>query len=476
MADKKSCLYLTRSGLKRVQATGEMESISTDTCYTEDFIDRLNDHDFVGQSDYSNEIFLYHYVRLLEFYELLKSSDRSRFSFFARLLDKNLFIKAKADIGHQVSLIIRLLTTVSSFFLFVFFFFAIIFLAFLLPFYLVRRKEPDSTLAFDADRQAVFLIRSKAAYQKCRLSIERAVSAVTLVDNFGGLSVPGVSIYSVVGWGNILKISVISAFHALRDIQNFLKDGRVMLGNSCTLALFPGYVKRIAHKAVYESCLDEVVRLSPRAVFYTGDKDDRFALLQTRVCSREKKELVCLPHGLEYGFRFPGGLAGTTFYCFTPEAASFLNRLYDEDKFLYVGSVVDAMYGVDSESKFSEPIERVCFFTEPRDPEVNYQTIKELTERGVTVFVKLHPLEAASDYKHRFPNVEQIEDLDEAMRSSVCIARKSTILLEASRRGVKAVASLVSDKDRVYVMRIFPSLCSENIFKAFTFDELQELL
>ncbi len=453
-----------------------MESISTDTCYTEDFIDRLNDHEFVGESDYSNEVFLYHYVRLLEFSELLKSSDRSRFSFFARLLDKNLFIKAKAEVGHEVSLIIRLLTTVSSFFLFVFSFFAIIFLAFLLPFYLVRRKEPDSTLAFDADRRAVFLIRSKAAYQKCRLTIERATSALTLVDNFDGLNVPGVSIYSVLCRKNILKISVISVFHALRDIRNILKDGRVMLGSSCALALFPGYVKRIAHKAVYESCLNEVVRLSPHAVFYTGDKDDRFALLQTRVCHRAKRELVCLPHGLEYGFRFPGGVAGSIFYCFTPEAASFLNRLYHEDKFVYVSSVVDAMYGVVSEINIAKPIDRICFFTEPRDPEVNHQIINELTGKGVNVYLKLHPLENAVEYRNRFPNVEQIEDLDEAMRSSVCIARKSTILLEASRRGVKAIASLVNDKDRAYVMRIFPSLCSDSIFKAFTFDQLQELL
>ena len=88
----------------------------------------------------------------------------------------------------------------------------------------------------------------------------------------------------------------------------------------------------------------------------------------------------------------------------------------------------------------------------------------------------MHPLEAENDYKHRFPNVEQIKDFGEAMRSSVCIARKSTILLEASRRGVKSIASLVNDKDRAYLMRIFPSLCSENIFKAFMFDELQELL
>lgn len=79
-------------------------------------------------------------------------------------------------------------------------------------------------------------------------------------------------------------------------------------------------------------------------------------------------------------------------------------------------------------------------FTEPRDPEVNHQIINELTGKGVNVYLKLHPLENAVEYRNRFPNVEQIEDLDEAMRSSVCIARKSTILLEASRRGVKAIS------------------------------------
>lgn len=476
MVDRNQCLYLTRSGLKRREATGAIESISTDSCYTEDFIDRLNDHDFVGLSDYSNEIFLYHYVRMLEFYELLKSSDCSRVSFFARLLDKSIFLRARAKAGIQVSLLTRLLMTFLSFCVFLLSFFSIIFLAFVLPFYLVRRKKRGSTLEFDVDRQAVFLIRSKAAYQKCKLSIERSISAVTLVDNVGGLNVPGIPIYSVMSWKNILKISASSTLSALRDIKYFLKDSKAMLGNGCCLALFSSYIKRIAHKAVYESCLHEVVRLSPQAVFYTGDKDDRFALLQTRVCHRAKKQLFCLPHGLEYGFRFPGGLAGTTFYCFTPEAANFLNKLYHEDKFVYSGSTVDKMYGVRGENQPEDKVERICFFTEPREPEVNYLIIDELSERGVKFFLKLHPLESASYYSNRFPEVKQIEDLYDAMRSSVCIARKSTILLEASRGGAKAIASLVNDKDRAYVVKIFPSLCSKSIFKAFTFDELQELL
>lgn len=476
MVGKDQCLVLSRSGFKRHWANGATEAVSTDSCYTNDFFDRLNDHDFVAFSDYSNEIFLYYYIRLLEFSELLKSNFCSRASFFARHLDKNLLLRAKIEAGEQVSLITWILTNLLSLFIFTFSFISILFLALILPFHLVTRNKIGSKLDFDVDRQSVFLIRSKAAYQKCRQSIENATSGVTIVDNFGGLNVPGVSIYSVLCWNNILKISSLSAFRAFRDVRNILKDGRVMLGGSCAFALVPTYAKRIAHKVVYESCLDEVVRLSPRAVFYTGDKEDRFALLQTRVCHRDKRKLICLPHGLEYGFRFPGGLSGSKFYCYTPEAANVLNHLYCEDKFLYEDSMANLMYGIGDGGKVVNHIERTCFFTEPRDPEVNYQIIEEIVRRGCHISIKLHPLENAVDYRRRFPNVDQIEDFDEAMCSSVCIARKSTVLLEASRRGAKAIASLVNVKDRVYVMKIFPSLCSFKIQKVYTFEELLELL
>jgi hypothetical protein len=249
-----------------------------------------------------------------------------------------------------------------------------------------------------------------------------------------------------------------------------------MLGASCSLALLPEYIKRISHKSVYESCLNEVIRLSPNAVFFTGDKDDRFALLQTRVCKREKKQLFCLPHGLEYGFRFPGGLAATTFYCFTPEAADFLNDLYQESKFVHSESVADEMYGIDSEELINKKIERFCLFTESRDPEINHDIIRGLIKNNIKFCLKLHPLENPKDYRNWFPGIEQIDDFNDAICSTVCLARKSTVLLEASRRGTKSIALLMNEKDRTYVMKIFPSLRSKEIARAFTFDELQTLL
>ena len=96
--------------------------------------------------------------------------------------------------------------------------------------------------------------------------------------------------------------------------------------------------------------------------------------------------------------------------------------------------------------------------------------------KNIRFSLKLHPLEESGDYSKRFPEIEQVNDFNDAICSTVCLARKSTVLLEASRRGAKAVALLVNEKDRTYVMKIFPSLCSKSILRAFTFNELQEFL
>jgi hypothetical protein len=460
LSDKNSCLNLTRSDLKKVRSNEKAEKVTLDSCYTEDFVDRLNDHEFVGAWDYSNEVFLYYYVKCMEFCELLKSSDSSRSDIFSRIIDKSLFLKARVISGHKVNFLEKALNFTSALVGFNFSIIAIFLLSILLPFYLIRKKGIDRPIVDNVNKKLIFIIRSKAAYQKCRVKIEGADSSITFYDNYSTLSVPGLSIYSVINWKNIFLLSAKSAIYALRDVKGLFFDGRRMLDTTCALALFPEYIKKVSHKAVYESCLNEVVRSFQESVFYTGDKDDRFALLQTRICRREKKQLFCLPHGLEYGFHFPGGLSATTFYCFTPEAASFLNNLYEEKKFVYSESVVDEMYGFDFEKrKKNDMSDRLCFFTEPRDTEVNYEIIKNLTRECIKFSLKLHPLESSEQYRELFPEIEQIEDFDEAISSAACLARKSTVLLEASRRGAKSIALLVNEKDRAYVMKIFPSLC-----------------
>lgn len=467
-------LYLSRSGLHRVHSNKASEAVSLDEVSSAEFFDKLNDHSFKGSSDYSNTIFIYHYFRLVQILTLLKDNSTPRVTIFSRHLDRVIFLKACNIAGHEV----KRLAVVFDFFValisLLFSVFLICLLSVTLPFYLVSRKRKNEFVVHRENKK-VFLIRSKAAYEKCKFNIS-AKDSLVVVDNHGNLDVPGVSVYCFINWKNIPLISLRSLFHGLRDVSGFLHDGTAMIGRTCALTFLSRYIISISQKAVYESCLNEIVKLYPNSDFYTGDKDDRFALLQTRIIKTEKKRLICLPHGLEYGFHFPGGLCGTIFYCLTPESAEFLNILYKEKKFVYSESVVDGMFGVRSNTEVNSKVNRICFFTEPRDSEVNDEIIAELIRRGVKFSLKLHPLESSSEYRKKFPEIEQIDSLGEAMTSTTCIARKSTALLEASKRGSKAIAVLVNEKDRIYVTKVFPSLCSESIRWVFSFKELQEAI
>ena len=185
--------------------------------------------------------------------------------------------------------------------------------------------------------------------------------------------------------------------------------------------------------------------------------------------------MTCLPHGLEYGFRFPGGLCGSTFYCFSEKARELLESIYSSKKFLYSDSVLNKMLGINENCR-KEVSDRVCFFTEPRDQNINFEIIDQLIDAGVKLSIKLHPLENQKIYQDRYPGVDIISDLEDGLSSSFCLSRKSTVLIEASQRGKQAIAVLVNRKDRFYVEHLFPSLSSEEIVKVYDFKGLVQAL
>jgi hypothetical protein len=220
----------------------------------------------------------------------------------------------------------------------------------------------------------------------------------------------------------------------------------------------------------------KVLELAPaNAEVFSGEKEDRFALLQTRCCALKTIRLTCLPHGLEYGFRFPGGLCGDSFYCFSKNAKEILGAMYSSEKFLFSDDVLNKMLGIKTD--FGErSVGRVCFFTEPRDQQVNFEIIDRLVEMNIKLSIKLHPLESQKKYQDRYPSVEIVSDLQSALSSSTCLSRKSTVLVEASQRGKQAIAILINKKDKFYVENLFPSLSSERIEKISNFEDLRQAL
>lgn len=462
-----------------VKNDDEWQELNLEDAYTDGFVEDVNSCSHRRPfSDYSNELYLYYFVKNKELENTVGEVSNLSCSWRARLTDKSLLYSFRKNYGVKVnsfSVVVFYLQAVAAFSVSLLLSF---FVAALLPFIFLRKSRGRHLFSRSSfkDKKKVFFIRSKSGYSRVRSFIAECPSCMVLADNFSELKVPGESIYSVLWSSSFLGLYMKTLQYTTRDLWLLFKDARALLGNWMALSVFWAYWKRIPQKALYEACFEEILRLVPKdSVLFSGEKEDRFAMLQTRCCAWSGINLTCLPHGLEYGFRFPGGLCGSTFYCFSEKARELLESIYSSKKFLYSDSVLNKMLGINENCR-KEVSDRVCFFTEPRDQNINFEIIDQLIDAGVKLSIKLHPLENQKIYQDRYPGVDIISDLEDGLSSSFCLSRKSTVLIEASQRGKQAIAVLVNRKDRFYVEHLFPSLSSEEIVKVYDFKGLVQAL
>jgi hypothetical protein len=462
-----------------IRSRHENLKLDLESAYDRYFLQEVNSVDIQNPcSDYINEIFLYYFVKYKELDRAASEIGRSSYSYDARLTSKSLLFSLNSQRALKIGPLQAALFYMQALCAFSLSLTFSIFLSIALPF-IILVKNRKRIFGFKGNfipRKRVFLVRSKSGFSRAKSFIEENAESLVVVDDHSGLRVSGQSIYSLLRSSNAPEIYARSLLYTLRDFVSLYKDAKSLLGIWFAFSVFCEYWKRIPQKALYEACLMKVLDLLPEnAEVFSGEKEDRFALLQTRCCAQRKLHLICLPHGLEYGFRFPGGLCGESFYCFSENAKRTLEALYSSKKFIYSGCVLDKMLGIKPESLSGE-VARICFFTEPRDPKVNLEILDYLAVEGIKCSLKLHPLEDPCFYTDRYRDIEIIEDLEDALKSSVCLARKSTILLEAVQRGRRSVAVLVAKKDKFYVDNLFPSLSSEKIVKVMDLRELADFL
>jgi hypothetical protein len=455
------------------------EELVLEDTYTKGFLDEVNSCTHSPSSDYVNELFLYYYVKYRELKEAKLEVTKASSSWNSKLTDRVILFYLKREYRLEVNQVGTIIVNLQALLAFIFCLLLAFFIAVFLPFYFLTKSNFRSALDRDTFRSygEVFLIRSKSGYSRAKEFITEKPRCLVLIDNFSGLNVPGKSIYSILYSLSFPRIYSITLWYVVRDSALLYKDAQGLLGGWFALSVFSDYWKKIPHKALYEACFCEILNFAPENVnFFSSEKEDRFALQQSRCCRHWMRHLTCLPHGLEYGYRFPGGLCGDVFYCFSENAKNTLQSIYSSQKFSYSDDVLNKMLGVNKTDGHEKTTERICFFTEPRDQHVNIQIIDELIRMGVKFSIKLHPLEDQAAYTRRFPQIDIIQMLDEALSSSVCLSRKSTVLLEASQREKLAIAILISKKDRFYVEHLFPSLSSKKIVKVTDAKELIKVL
>lgn len=282
------------------------------------------------------------------------------------------------------------------------------------------------------------------------------------------------SIYRLYPISKRLKWVLEAYFNSNRTFRTMKNFYCPILGTHFKYPLMSFYKKRIVYAELYELLMDDYLSHFKGCSFYTGNNLDRFSVIEDQLCDKYNIKSYNIPHGIEYGFKFPKGFSSSVFFAHSQYTADYLNKLYSTDKYVYNEAVIRRMF----EYGYNQPHEQmVIFFTEPREVNVNLEIINGLLPRlrkeGITLYLKLHP----GDNKHNYDgiNVEYITDYDLSMTGNICVSRKSTILIEAIYNHSLPVAIITNPKDNS-TFNMFPSLNAKEIIKTYSIDELIDVI
>lgn len=264
------------------------------------------------------------------------------------------------------------------------------------------------------------------------------------------------------------------AFVMISDEKKFLKS---KLGAYAALASRSYYAKRVVHINFYTEMLDSYFSLFKNKTYITGKIWDRYAMAEKRTAEKYGIKIVVYPHGVGYGFRLPEGFSGDLVYAFSAHSADHFNRIYNTEKFLFDENVVSLLLGRKYQKNDEPP--KVVFFSEAHEPEVNIEIIKTLLKtfekNGVRLVLKPHPIEKKEFYSDYIDKITLENDFDKAITGNICIARRSTTLLEAIYNGSVPYALLTNVSDYA-IYKMYPALQDERINPYFETEKLAEVI
>jgi hypothetical protein len=271
-----------------------------------------------------------------------------------------------------------------------------------------------------------------------------------------------------IGW-------VINAWvKSYKELNKYKVFTNNILGKSCASRVYIHYCKRVCHTLLYKNMIDYYFSIHKDDVFYTGNNLDRYAIIEEQLAKKYQVKTICIPHGLEYGFKMPHPFTCDIFYTTSNQAAVRLNRIYETNKFVYDEEIAEKMFTVS----YNLPKDkRIVFFTEPREVYVNLNIINELLplmqENNIPLSIKLHPKDNKADYMQYEGKVCFVDNFSESVTQNICFSRKSTTLLEAIYNGSLSGAILINEKDKA-VFNTFPSLQDDKIFKFYSIKDLYD--
>lgn len=321
--------------------------------------------------------------------------------------------------------------------------------------------KPDITVA---DKFAV--VRTKASIKKFKKfpEISQEIESLYEKDSIYRLFSKRVR----VGWAFKAYRNALKSF---REMNSFYAP---KLGKNFKYSMMDFYKKRIVYAELYKLMMDEYLSHFEGKEFYSGNNLDRYSVIEDQLCKKHHIKSYNIPHGIEYGFKFPKGFSSDVFYVHSQYTADCLNKLYNTNKYVYDENVIRRMF----EYHYDKPHDKmIIFFTEPREVNVNVEIVNgllpKLKEKGCKLYLKLHPGDNRANYEGI--DVDYIMDYELSLTGNICISRKSTILLEAIYNNSLPVAIITNPKDQT-MFTLFPSLNAKEIIKTYDVGGLYEVI
>lgn len=462
---------------KGVKFTWSGESIGLDEggnigpTYSQAFVEKINHaaDGTVWSSDYINEIFMHFYMKMMETSPLSGASTAMRALFKSRKGEWSNAVATANHEGRRVAFFSQLTFFISGAALFFLSFFLVALSVLVLPGMALFTRGRGSSKA----TSEFAVIRSPASYGKMRFLADSGKVSFYYDDLLQRRS-SAASVYSLGRPSERFLSLFVVPLLAFRDYFKIIDDTRRLLGWPYAGFVLYYFSKRIAHKCIFEYYFNIVIKRNTPKTYYTGNKEDRFAILEKRLCKKYAVRSVCVPHGIEYAFRTPAGLVGDVFYCTTEHARRYLSGLYPNDQvFLFDEGIAQNMF---SRSQPRTPAVEIVFFPESRGVEVNLSLLKNLLGLGHKISLKLHSKDSVENYKEYADQVTFLHDFDAAISNKICLARKSTVLVEAIYNNSIPIAVLIDQRDQGYVEHMLPSLVDDQIIRVYSFEELGGVL
>lgn len=441
-----------------------------------DILEEINNYSnsMKYSSDYINELFLYFYIKIVEKKRLLKINPRFCFEGSKALDTKVSLWQASAiKAGFKTTPMSNFFFNVKGFCLLMLSFLIVVIFSVLVPLYTMIKYRNLKSQKINLEQPFVAVMRAPATFDKMQFLKNDGVNFYT--DGFSFNSKGAASLYKTIGFFKKLSSFFYVPIHSIIDFFKIFQEAKNIVGLGLSGFVLYFYIKRIAHKCNFEFYLNILLKSGCVRVYYTGNKEDRFALLEKRLCKKYGIKCVCIPHGLEYSYKMPGGLVGDDFYCTSLKAKNYLSKLYKRDSitFYFDEKIAERMFSRHIEDDKSR---RIIFFPESREPEVNLKIMSFLINEGFDIFIKLHVKDSLENYRSIINKEQLINSFDIAISNNICLARKSTVLVEALYNRSVSISVLIDDRDKEYVDLIFPSLSDTRILRAESFESLGLLL